>query len=231
MNLKKILSITLSILILISLCSCSAPAKDPNSAVDSFCKAYQKKSYKKAFNYVVDYDGFKFDDRNEASTKKIIDAIAQTLDYKITGSTGTDHPYGVNVTITTVDIRKVYEQAAAKIIEEVAGNVLSGSPLTDSEFEAKITKATIEGISASGAPTVSTDAVFKLEMRDDNWYIIMDDLTVNIITGYMHSANENFKAYLSGNDVSSTEETESLVNEPVAPPSDMEDIQTEDYVE
>ncbi|MDR1564062.1 MAG: hypothetical protein LBS74_03805 [Oscillospiraceae bacterium] len=229
MKFKKLTHAILSITLLASLLiGCTPSPSSAEDAVNQFTKYYKKGSYRSAFEYVADNDGFAFDERSESETKKIVDAVASTITVKVTGSNGSDNPYGVKATVTSVDVRQVYEQALKNVMKDISGQVLGGTKtMTEAELEKSINKAVVDGIKSVGAPTIETQAVFKLEKRDNRWCIIMDDLTVNIITGYMLDANDNFKTELFGRDVASGATDGPVVVEPQKPKEEG----TEDYSE
>lgn len=205
MQLRRITAIFVLVSLMISLCACASVASSPEDAVEKFAAAFAKKQYRTAFSYVADYDGLSFDDRDSLGTKKIVDAVAKTLNIEIIGSAETENPYGVNVRVTTVDIRKVYDQALNNVMKSIESDALSGNEITDIELKEKLVKAVVEGVNSAGVPTVTTEMTMKLEQRDAKWLIIMDDYTMNILTGYMSDANATFKSVLYGHDVSSTE--------------------------
>lgn len=197
--LKKIISVVISAVLVLSLCACSSSASTPQEAVEGFAKLYQEQKYTKAFEYVSNYDGLSFDGEQE-QTQKMVDAAAKSIKIEVTGSTGTESPYGVVAQVTTVDMREIYELAMAKVTEDIIGGTLSGETISEQDMEKKLAETCVEFASASDAPTVTTEAVFNLEKTDNKWYIVMDDMTVNIITGFMSEADENFRKALYGHD-------------------------------
>lgn len=211
MQFKKLTAVVVLMSLILSLCSCAAAASSPEDAVKRFADAFAKKKYRTAFTYVADYDGLSFDDRDSKGTKQIIDAVAKTVKIEIVGSAETENPYGVNTRITTVDIRKVYDQALNNVMKSIESDALSGNTVSEEQLRELLVNAVVEGINTQGAPTVTTEATIKLEQRDAKWLIIMDDYTMNILTGYMSDANATFKTVLYGHDVSSAETGEGEV--------------------
>ena len=94
-------------------------------AIQKFNVKMNNCDYKGAFAYVSEYDGLSFDRGDKDGTKKIVDAVARTLeidviDIQTAGATGM-----ARLRVTTVDLRKVYGDFRQQVIPAQVRHFLS----------------------------------------------------------------------------------------------------------
>lgn len=196
-------------------------------AIQKFNVKMNNCDYKGAFAYVSEYDGLSFDRGDKDGTKKIVDAVARTLeidviDIQTAGATGM-----ARLRVTTVDLRKVYGDAAGKVTNGYVDDVLKGSKISAEEMRRALVAEIVSESAMADATRVETECQVNLIREKEHWYIILDSTSFNIMMGYINEANamvENgdFSSVtpvtdtpaVSGSDVSSdaaAENTESSV--------------------
>lgn len=187
---KKLRSLLLMMmaLLMITATACN-DAATPEAAVKSFNSKMNACDYKGAFDYVQTYDGLKFDSGDKTGTRKIVDAVAKTLEMDIV-DISTSGATGVAVlNITTVDLRYIYKNSASVVTNNYVDSVLAGSKISGEDMR----KALIDEISKESAMSeskkVTTECRINLIKEKDKWYMILDTNSFNIIMGYIDEAN------------------------------------------
>lgn len=78
-----------------------------------FQDAMNRQEFREAFSYVADYDNFGF---TSAGSDQIIGTVAQTLTINVLNEVGTEDTKQVEVSITSIDLREAYCDAAREVI-------------------------------------------------------------------------------------------------------------------
>lgn len=170
------------------LCACN-DAKTPEEAITRFNKKMNDCSYKAAFDYVAEYDGLSFDSGDKSGTRKIVDAVAKTLEIEIvdiqtSGATG-----AAQLNVTTVDLRNIYSRAASTVTNNYVDTVLGGAKVSAEEMRKALVEEIVRESEMSEAKRVTTECRVNMKREKDHWYIILDTTSFNIIMGYINDAN------------------------------------------
>ncbi|MBQ1412729.1 MAG: hypothetical protein IIY93_06025 [Clostridia bacterium] len=200
---------------LLMLTACN-DAVTPEQAIKSFNVKMNDCNYKGAFAYVSEYDGLSFDKGDQDGTRKIVDAVSRTLaitilDIQTSGATG-----AARLNVKTVDLRRIYSEAAAKVTNGYVDDVLKGAKISAEEMREALVSEIVRESATNDADRVETECQVNLRREKDHWYIILDSTSFNIMMGYINEANAmvengdfssvtptNTPTQVSGSDVSS----------------------------
>lgn len=217
---KKIRALALITALLMLVLTACNNAKTPEQAIKFFNNEMNDCNYKAAFNYVSEYDGLKFDSGDKDGTKKIVDAVAKTLEIEIV-SIDTSGATGVAVlNITTVDLRDIYSKAAAVVTHNYVDTVLGGAKISAEEMRNTLVDEISREAALSDSKKVTTECKINLTKEKDKWYLILDSESFNVIMGYINEANAmvesgEFASNVSDSDIKS-DSTEGAVSSDAA---------------
>lgn len=174
--------------VLLMLTACN-DAVTPEQAIKSFNVKMNDCNYKGAFAYVADYDGLSFDRGDKDGTKKIVDAVSRTLEINIidiqtSGATG-----AAKLNVKTVDLRKIYSEAAAKVTNGYVDDVLKGAKISAEEMREALVAEIVQESAVNDADRVETECQVNLRREKEHWYIILDSNSFNIMMGHINEAN------------------------------------------
>ena len=212
-KIRSVAAIVLSVMLLL-VCGCN-DAQTPEQAIKRFNKKMNDCNYKAAFDYVWDYDGLSFDAGDRNGTRKIVDAVARTLEIEIvdiqnSGALGT-----AVINVTTVDLRQIYSRAASTVTNNYVDTVLGGARISADEMREALVDEIVRESELSDAKRVTTECNVNLKRVKDHWYIILDSNSFNLIMGYINEANSMVEsgdftnvAPVSDSDVSSDTSSE-----------------------
>ncbi|MBQ6569092.1 MAG: hypothetical protein IJL87_02420 [Clostridia bacterium] len=191
MNLKRITAVlSAAVLLVVMLASCKpTPASTPEEAVEMFLKYFSAAKYKNAFNYVDEYDGFSFDDRNSKDAKKIAKAVSKSMSYEVVGKTENENPVEVIAKVTCVDLTQIYKTCTEQVVSSMFKDILGGKALESDDFKSALNQAVIKAISDKNAPVCTNEVTFKLTNNEGSWFVIMDDHTLDLVCGNIITAN------------------------------------------
>ena len=169
-------------------CACN-DAKTPEEAIKKFNRKMNDCSYKAAFDYVSEFDGLSFDTGDRTGTRKIVDAVAKTLEIEIidiqtSGATG-----AATLSVTTVDLRNIYSRAASTVTNNYVDTVLGGARISAEDMREALVNEIVRESEMSQAKRVTTETRVNMKREKDRWYIILDSTSFNIIMGYINDAN------------------------------------------
>lgn len=164
-------------------------ADTPEQAIKGFNTKMNDCNYKAAFSYVSEYDGLSFDKGDRSGTKQIVNAVSKTLEIEIvdiqtSGATG-----AAMLKVTTVDLRDIYTRAAATVTNNYVNTVLGGSKISAEEMRDALVAEIVRESALSDAQKVITDCKVNLVREKENWFIILDNTSFNIMMGYINDAN------------------------------------------
>ena len=164
-------------------------ADTPEQAIKGFNTKMNDCNYKAAFSYVSEYDGLSFDKGDRSGTKQIVNAVSKTLEIEIvdiqtSGATG-----AAMLKVTTVDLRNIYTRAAATVTNNYVDTVLGGSKISAEEMRDALVAEIVRESALSDAQKVTTDCKVNLVREKENWFIILDNTSFNIMMGYINDAN------------------------------------------
>ncbi len=164
-------------------------ADTPEQAIKGFNTKMNDCNYKAAFSYVSEYDGLSFDKGDRSGTKQIVNAVSKTLEIEIvdiqtSGATG-----AAMLKVTTVDLRDIYTRAAATVTNNYVNTVLGGSKISAEEMRDALVAEIVRESALSDAQKVTTDCKVNLVREKENWFIILDNTSFNIMMGYINDAN------------------------------------------
>ena len=163
-------------------------ATSPRDAVERFERAMNECDFRTAFAYVADYDSFGFSSTD--GSEDIIKTVASSLRIDIISDTGGVVSSTVNVQITSVDLRKIYCDAAEIVIPQYYHAAVSGQSISSDEIGARLVEQVVSLSLQGTAATVTTQCALQLEKDDDDkWVIRLDTASYSAITGYLDEAN------------------------------------------
>ncbi len=221
MKFRKIICLLLALsLITGCMCACNK-ANSPRDAVDRFAAAMNKNDFRTAFAYIADYDSFGFTDR----TEDIIKAVSSSMKVEFIGESAGSSSATVEVKITTVDLREVYMNAAAKVIPDFYDDAVSGRVISEHEVGDRMIDEVASQAADPYAPTVTTQLSLYLTNSDGKWLIKLDTPAYYAITGYLDEANNLVTTGMIINAITGGSST------PVAPPPVVEDVSPTDAPE
>ncbi|MBE6754291.1 MAG: hypothetical protein E7559_08090 [Ruminococcaceae bacterium] len=185
MNYKKCTALLLVLCLLTMLTGCNR-ANSARNAVERFETAMNENNFREAFAYIADYDGFGF----KSDTEEIINAVASSLDIDIISESVGAAGGTIEVDITTVDLRKVYSNAAAVVIPKYYQTAVSGTPIAPEHIGVQLVNEVVSQIYSGTAPTVTTRCNLQMVTNKNNkWEIRLDNASYSAITGYLDEAN------------------------------------------
>ena len=166
-----------------------AQADTPEQAIQGFVNNMNDCRYKAAFSYVSGYDGLSFDKGDRTGTRKIVDAVAKTLEIEIidiqtSGATG-----AATLSVTTVDLRNIYSRAASTVTNNYVDTVLGGARISAEDMREALVNEIVRESEMSQAKRVTTETRVNMKREKDRWYIILDSTSFNIMMGYINDAN------------------------------------------
>jgi hypothetical protein len=163
-------------------------AKTPREAVELFVVNMNNHEYKAAFAYVSEYGGIDFSSDREA-TQSMLDAVSSSLKVEITSDSTNTYSAMLSAKVTTVDLRLIYKAATIKTMNSLYTQAVSGNQISDAEIRNRIMAEIVAMAMGSDAPMVTTEYTFNLKSEGGKWYIVLDSVGYNIITGYLTEAN------------------------------------------
>lgn len=219
MKAKHILIMLTALLLVLTGCN---SAKSPSDALELFGKNMNEHKYREAMAYVDVYDGISY----TSGEKPIIDAVAGSLRISIKNNSSNSFTSAITADVTTVDLRKVYKNAAVKIMESYHSRALSGEAISDVEIKNSLMAEIAAEALSQDAPTVTTECVFNLKSDSGKWYIVLDANTYNILLGYLTEANSLVESslilqYGESSAVKNPTPDEPAPDEPAESPSDV----------
>jgi len=215
MKIKQLLAAALAVIMLFSMFGCNK-ATSPRDAVDRFVSAMNKNDFRTAFAYIADYDSFGFTDK----TEDIIKAVASSMRVEHVSESSGSTSATVEVKITTVDLRKIYMDAAAVVIPEYFEAAVSGKVISESEIGDRMIEEVAARASDTYAPTVTTQLSLYLTNNDDGkWQIRLDTDAYYAITGYIDEANNLVTTGMIVNAITGGNGNAAPVPTPTTPPS------------
>lgn len=221
---KRFITALLALLVLLSLFGCNK-ATSPRDAVDRFASAMNQNNFRSAFAYVADYDSFGFTDKTEDIIKAVASSMRVEFINESVGSTSAT----VDVKVTTVDLREVYMNAAAKVIPEFYQAAVSGQTISESVVGDRMIEEIAAQAADSYAPTVTTQLSLYLTKTDDGkWQIRLDTNAYYAITGYLDEANNLVTTGMIINAISANGGSNQNAVVPAITPDDSNEVSSSD---
>lgn len=191
-NLKKVLSLVFSLVMLISFTACGGPSAEDTlkSGLDALKSGDQ--SY---FNNSLSTVENDFDDIDKKDTEKALKTIFSTMDYEIVSSNEEGNKATVKVKITNKD----YSKAIEKYFSDAMTYIFSNLDASDSEIDAKMVELLLNAIdnTSKGDASVTNEVDFTLTKGDNGWVIDKpSDDAINAIYGNMVKGLEDLQSSL-----------------------------------
>ena len=182
---RRFLASILFVAVLFCMMGCNE-ATSARDAVQKFQTAMNENDYKTAFAYIADYDGYGFDQ----DTERIINAVSSSLRINIVNDSSSATNAMLETDITTIDLRKVYCDAASVVIPQYYSAALAGEDISAGDISIKMMQEVIAMVEGPNAPTITTRVPLTVSLNNDNkWLIRLDVTAYNSITGYLDEAN------------------------------------------
>jgi len=183
---KKILSITLILALVLGLCSCSS-AKTPEKTVTSFLNALKSGDKNKADKY-GDYDAVLTAlelpaIQAQGSTKgELVKTAFNKVTWEIGSTTIKGSKATVTVKLTTLDMTSVLEASLNDIYTYAFKNIKTTSA---TDMQKKDYEIYINNIKAPNNKTSQNTITINLKKNKDSWKIVSNSATANALSGGM----------------------------------------------
>lgn len=190
---KRLLALSLAVLMLVSLCSCSSATKQAETTVSSMFDAFKSLDFEKAQNY-IDIEDMKHSQVEESETtnyEMFMGALFDRLDYTIISSEEVDSEnVNVVVKITAVDIKPVLGEYIVAALQYAFANAFADPQPTEEETNKKMEELFIASASKDDLATVTNEVTIKVAKEEGKWKVVSDDAFVDAMFGGIIAATE-----------------------------------------
>lgn len=182
----RIVSLLLCLFLMVSLTGCNR-AESASDCIMRFQDAMNRQDFREAFVYVADYDGFGF---SSDGSEDIMACVAKTLDIQVLSETPMSNGSNVEVSITTIDLREAYCDAANAVIPGYYKQAVSGQPISEAELGRRLVDEVVSLAKNGKSAGVTTKCILFVRKSDrGKWEIVLDTASYSAITGYIDEAN------------------------------------------
>jgi len=190
---KKILSITLILALVLGLCSCSS-ANTPENAVTNFMKAMKNADKEKAdkygdYNKMVEQLVLPGIDLPASTKTELVKATFNEASVKIVSTSQKDSKATVIVKINTLDMNAIFKTSLQEIYSYFYSNYTKGSSASD--MQKKNYEIYLKNIKNKNSKTIQSQISIPVKKIKDQWKIDFNTDTLNALSGNLGTNKES----------------------------------------
>ena len=193
---KRIATLLLAVLMLVSFCSCSSPTKEAEATVTGMFNAFQSLDFEKAQNY-INIDDIKLSQVEEDETtsyETFMKTLFDRLDYTIISSEEVDsETVNVVVEITAVDMKVVLADYMVAALQYAFANAFADPQPTDEEVSKKMEELFVASATKEDLATVTKEVTVKVAKGEDGWKVVSEDSFADALFGGLIAAIESLE--------------------------------------